>query len=137
MQTWQMLSVMTVVLWGVWGILAKLSTSQGTSPLLLAMLSSGAGLSVVAIFQLLARFPLDRPPLGVMYGLLAGAAGGLGAILFFHALRDGKASVVVPITACYPVLTIILGVMVLKEELSLAQGLGIGLAVTGMVLLSL
>lgn len=137
MQTWQMLSIMTLVLWGVWGVLGKFSTNQGTSPMLIAMLSSGAGLAIVAIVQLLVRFPLERPPLGVIYGIVAGAVGGLGAILFFYALREGKVSVVIPISACYPVLTIILGMVLLKEEVSMAQGLGIAFAVTGVVLLSL
>jgi len=137
MHTWQMFSLMTLVLWGTWGILGKLSTNQGTSPMLVAMLSSLGALAVVALVQLIARLPLHQPPLGLTYALLAGAVGGLGAILFFYALRDGKVSVVLPISACYPVLTILMAVLLLKEEVSLVQGLGIAFAVTGVLLLSL
>ena len=136
MQTWQLLSVVTLILWGAWGIFAKLSANQGTAPLLMATLGSGAGFSVILIGQLVAGFPPVRPTLGIIYGLLAGTVGSIGLILFFYALRDGKASVVVPLTACYPILTILLGVTILKEDLSLTQGIGLGLAATGIMLLS-
>ncbi len=137
MHTWQVFSIMTLILWGMWGVFSKLSANQGTSPLLIAMLSNAGGLAMVAFVESVARFSLNRPPLGMAYGFLAGAIGGLGSIFLFYALREGKISVVIPISACYPVLPILFGVMILKEGLSVAQGVGIGLALTGVLLMSL
>jgi transporter family protein len=63
--------------------------------------------------------------------------GGVGNIAFFHALTiGGQASIVVPATALFPVVTVILAVTVLRERISLLQWLGLGLALGAIYLLS-
>ncbi|MHC5080458.1 MAG: EamA family transporter [Planctomycetota bacterium] len=49
----------------------------------------------------------------------------------------GKASVVVPLTALYPVVTLVLVFVFLREPLTAKQGVGIALALAAMVLFSL
>jgi uncharacterized membrane protein len=92
------------------------------------------GLGVVAgSLGLLAflRFRVDLHVGGAAAGFLAGAALLLGIITFVWALGSGgKASVVVPMTALYPVVTI------LREQVTPVHGLGIGLALMPVVLLS-
>jgi transporter family protein len=61
----------------------------------------------------------------------------IGIITFTAALESGgKASIVVPMTALYPLVAIALGVTFLSESISPIQATGIGLALAGIVLMS-
>jgi transporter family protein len=60
----------------------------------------------------------------------------LGIITFSFALSTGgKASIVVPLTALYPIVTIVLGVAILKEQLTPTHGLCIVFALVAVILL--
>jgi transporter family protein len=63
----------------------------------------------------------------IAFGLLA--VGGL--VFLFLALERGEASLVVPIGATYPVLSAILAAIFLTEVITPLRALGIGLVVTG------
>jgi transporter family protein len=69
--------------------------------------------------------------------MLVGIVMVAGLMTFYQALEHGKVSVVVPLTAMYPLVTIILAVVVLKEELSPTQGIGVLLAIVAVVLISI
>ena len=66
-------------------------------------------------------------------GLLA--VGGIVALSL--ALRAGSASQVVPVTAAYPVLTVIVARVVLKENVTATGLVGMVLVVAGVILLAL
>jgi len=68
--------------------------------------------------------------------LVAGVFGGAGYIFFVKALEHGKASVVIPLTALYPAVTAIIALIILREKISLYQGIGIVLAIAAAILLS-
>jgi len=51
-------------------------------------------------------------------------------------VSKGKASVVIPFTALYPLITIILSFTILKETITAQQGMGIVLALISMILLA-
>jgi transporter family protein len=55
---------------------------------------------------------------------------------FYNALRLGDASLVTPASGTYPVLTAILAVLFLGEQMSVTRGLGIFFAVVGIVFLT-
>ncbi len=62
------------------------------------------------------------------------AAGGL--ILFFYALSKGDASVVVPTTSAYPIVTLIGAAIFLSESLTLPRVIGTALVIAGVVVIS-
>ena len=73
----------------------------------------------------------------LLLGVVAGSVNGLGTWLLFRSLEHGaKASVAVPLTALYPVVTVVLAFVFLAERLSLREWLGVALAVCGGALLS-
>jgi transporter family protein len=72
----------------------------------------------------------DRPVLEVARDLVG------GTLLFYQALARGKASVVLPMTAMYPALTVVLALLILGEVVSLKQGLGILFALIAVILLA-
>lgn len=70
------------------------------------------------------------------FALLAGMFGALGVYAYLLAADRGNVSQLVGITALYPVITVLLGVLVLNEPLTVKQMLGVGLAVLAIYLVS-
>jgi uncharacterized membrane protein len=83
------------------------------------------------------RWKLDRNRGGVTYGLLSGIATGLGTLGYYAALREQNASVVTPLTGVFPVLTVVLAFVVLRERLNKLQMAGMLLALASIVILSI
>ena len=78
----------------------------------------------------------DRLP-GISWAFLTGILGGVGNLAFFQALvKGGKASVVAPVTALFPMVTVVLALIFLKERLGRVQWVGLGLAFVAIYLLS-
>jgi len=59
----------------------------------------------------------------------------VGQICFYHALKTGEASRVVPLSGAYPLVAFILGVLILGEKVTLAKTAGILLVLSGVYLL--
>ena len=66
----------------------------------------------------------------------AGLAMALGLLFFFEALGRGPATVVVPLTALYPAITVLLSRVFLQEPLTLRHLAGLALALAAAWLLS-
>lgn len=69
--------------------------------------------------------------------ILAGILGSLGYVFFIKALERGKASIVIPLTALYPAITVVFALLLLKEKITVLQALGIVLALVATILMSL
>ena len=59
----------------------------------------------------------------------------IGQIFFYNALKAGEASRVVPLGATYPLISFILGIIFLKETMSMAKLGGLIFIILGAVLL--
>ena len=72
---------------------------------------------------------------GIFNALLAGALTCAGLMAYFHALSvGGKASTVVPLTALYPLVTVVLAVICLRERLNSFQLGGIAMSLVSIYL---
>jgi drug/metabolite transporter (DMT)-like permease len=72
---------------------------------------------------------------GIVCAFAAGILGCAGNIAYYHAFnRGGKAATVVPLTALYPLVTIVLAVVLLKEKLNRVQFVGVLLSLTAICL---
>src|SRR5262249_38674411 len=72
---------------------------------------------------------------GKLFAFGAGVITCLGNISYYDVLNRGaKASMVVPLTGLYPLVTVLLALVVLKEHLNLIQGLGIALSLVAIYL---
>jgi transporter family protein len=132
---WQFYASLALVVWGWWGYLPKraLATLDPRSVLVL----EGIGGVLVAVTLLVSsggRVAVDRS--GVLAAVATGVCGLGGAYFFLLALERGKASVIVPFTSLYPLVTLVLSVLLLRERPSLSNLLGIALAIAAVVLLS-
>jgi transporter family protein len=63
---------------------------------------------------------------GIFYALASGAVSCIGNVAYYDALsRGGKAALMVPLTALYPLTTVLLAMLLLKEKLNLIQKSGV------------
>ena len=134
--SWLWYALLCIFWWGLWGFLSKIG-SAAASPLQMQILFT-LGMLPVAIGMLLQmRWKLDRNRGGVTYGVLSGVATGLGTLGYYAALREQNASVVTPVTGLFPVLTVGLAFVVLRERLNNVQIGGMVLALASIVVLSI
>lgn len=134
MKSWQSYSILAVFVWGIWGLLSKISVDKlGTYQAYLAF-------SLGAIILPLCMLLFNRMPSiasHVWLGILTGLLGGLGTFLLASALRTGRANAVMPITAQYILITVILATAFYREPLTIQRVAGIVFGVAAIVLLSL
>jgi bacterial/archaeal transporter family protein len=135
---WMVLSLLTVVLWGAWGLQSKI-ISDRMSPWMNQVLFP-IGLIPAVLWALRSknvRRVTAEPRKGIWYAFLTGVLGGSGNIAFFLALASGgKASIVVPLVGLAPLVTVALALVILKESLTKAQIVGLGFALVSIYLLS-
>ena len=136
---WLLYTLAGMFFYGVWGIQSKVVTEH-VSPLANQVLSTPGLLIVTLALWLRREQPLAGSNrirgLGILFALITGILGAAGNVTFYEALRQGsKASVVVPLTTLYPMVTVILALVSLKERLNGYQMTGIGLAIAAIVVL--
>ena len=68
------------------------------------------------------------------FGLLPGAVLAIGLLFYYLALERGQVAIVVPLTATYPIVSVLLGVVILRERPSYSQLCGVVLTIVGIAL---
>ena len=131
--SWYYPSLIALCLYGAWGYWGT-RASNFINPLSITFYSSIGVLISGIIALILLDFKLDICPRGSIYGLLNGLANGIACIFFIIALRNGPTMPVVLVTSMYPLITLLLCVVFLKQELSLKHGLGMLFAVAALIL---
>ncbi len=138
---WLFWSLATIVLWGTWGLVSKIA-SAGVDAYVNQLLYT-VGLAPLLVFVAW-TVHRERPTeersgraAGIFWAFLTGILGGVGNIAFFEAMvKGGKASVVAPVTALFPMITVVLALLFLKERLGRTQWVGLALAFVAIYLLS-
>ncbi|MGH9328297.1 MAG: EamA family transporter [Terriglobia bacterium] len=136
MSEWMIFSLATIVFWGIMGLLQKLSTNWISADSV--FIWSRVGYLMLAIWLLATTSLHNLTGWNIALGIVVGFTNGLGAWYLYASLEQGaKASVAVPLTSLYPLLTVLLAVAFLGEKPKRYQWIGIGLAVVAGVLMSL
>ena len=125
---------LTTLFWGMAAIFDKLALGK-TSPFsgimvrqfIVSGILLGVGIGSGRLWNLAA---LDARTI-VFFGLSGICGGAAGLWTYYHALRLGGASLVVPITAAYPLITVLLSWLILQEGLTAARIIGAALIVLG------
>ncbi len=135
MPEWMHYSLLAIVLWGIVGLLQKLGTNRISATSLLVWLTVGF-VVLLPLFMREANL-WDMSKRGVLVGIVAGVLNGMGSWFLFASLEKGaKASVAVPLTALYPLVTVVLATVFLAETLTGLQWLGVFLALLSGAMLS-
>ena len=132
---WFWFAVITLISWGIVGLLQKLSTNY---------ISAESSLIWLVVGFLLLE-PLFYPGKAVFHysgwnlawALISGVLNALGAWALFAAMKSGgKASIICPLTALYPLVVVLLVPFILHESITLLQAAGVLCALIAVVLLS-
>jgi transporter family protein len=135
MSSWVWWSLLALFTWGFWGFFPKLAIRHMSSQSII-IYEVVAALAVALGCLIFVGFRPETHPRGILYAALTGVAGILGGLFYLFAMARGKVSVIVTLTALYPIITIVLAAVFLKEPVTLKQGCGMVLAVLSIVLLA-
>ncbi|MCD6146509.1 MAG: EamA family transporter [Thermoplasmata archaeon] len=135
MNSWVIFAILAMIVWGFWGFFPKLATNYISPKSVLVYEVIGAIIVGVAVLFLI-NFKPEVNAKGITFAILTGIAGTLGALFFIFAVSRGETSVVVTTTALYPLVTITLAFLILKEPITIKQGVGMIFAFAAMMLLS-
>lgn len=126
MPRWLIYTILTMLLWGGWGLVSK-PVADRLSPWQAQALSAIGLLPVIALLAFsknLRSGKKSRP--GFWLAFAGGIIASLGNVAYYKALgAGGKAAAVTPLTALYPVVTIALAMVFLRERLNPVQGVGV------------
>jgi uncharacterized membrane protein len=121
-----MLAVLAGVIVGIFFLsLARTSTTAGMWPLIAARVTSIALFGIIALA--IGRTVLMSAP-ATTTAVTGGVLDMLANAVYMLAARVGPLSIVVTLASLYPAATVILARVVLRERLSLVQGIGIACA---------
>ncbi len=129
-----LLLITTALLWGATPILEKTGLAK-VDPLVGVTIRSAivtAGLFVITFLLGKGRALLELDGRSILlFGVSGIMAGLLGMWTYFSALKMEATSKIVPIAACYPLVTALLSVLILKEGVTPQRIIGTALIVSG------
>jgi bacterial/archaeal transporter family protein len=132
--SWFFYALITIVSWGAVGLLQKLGTIRISSRSTLICVVLGFFV-LIPFLQYSELFHLSGYLLFI--GLFSGFLNALGSWFLFLSLERGaKASVAVPMTGLFPLITALLGVLILRERPSPLEWVGVACALLGGIMLS-
>lgn len=130
---WHFLTLISIFCWGLWGFLSKVVADKLEWGTVLALLSIGTLIVVLATTPASFVLKMDK---SIFIGLLAGVFCALGYLFFYRALLKADASAVIPISSMYIVVAVILAMIFLDEPITVRRIGGILSAVFAIFLLS-
>lgn len=134
---WFWYSLVCVLCWGGWALFSKLG-SREIPPKTMQFLFTIGSLPVCIALLIARRFKLEKNPKGIFYAVLNGILAGVGGLALFAAYHtNGNTSLITAATALYPMVTVLLAVIILRERIRLIQVVGLGFAALAMVIFSL
>jgi uncharacterized membrane protein len=128
---------MTLVCWGLWAFFPKLAQKHlgdATSGIIYQYLGSIIFVAVVVVAQGKSLPTWDLR--GALFAMAAGVAATVGSFFYYRSLATVDVSVASALTALYPSISILLGLLLLGERLVLRQWLGVALALVSVVLIA-
>ena len=128
-------AIVVIVTWGIVGLLQKLSTNHLSAETAVVWLVVGYLLLDPWLYPQESILMFSGRAL--VFAFLSALLNALGAWALLSAMKHGgKASIVVPLTALYPLVTVFLAPLVLHESITRLQGAGVVCALIAVVLLS-
>lgn len=135
-KAWLLYALVTTVFWGIWGAFIEIPEKAGFPATLgyVVWALTMVPCAIVALYIIRWKPETDRR--SVFLGMAVGLLGAGGQLILFEALREGPAYIVFPLISLFPVLTIVLSVIFLKEKTNLRHWVGIVLALVAAVFLA-
>lgn len=135
LKPWLLQSLMALGCWGLWAFFPKIAVKYTTPRNALIYEVMGCLMVALGVLFTVHR-DLDFNIKGIIPSLCTGIAGTSGLLFFLHAIQSGKLAVISTLTAVYPIVTILLATVFLKEKINAVQWLGVFLALVSVVLIT-
>ena len=127
-------AILAACIWGIVPLLEKVGLAKVSPFVGLFYRSLGVvlGLLMMGIFLVKPQQLKAIDGRSIMLLVLGGfLASFLAQICFYHGLKMGEVSRVVPISGMYPLIAFLLGVLVLGESFNVVKMMGAGLIIAG------
>lgn len=134
--TWLFYALITTIFWGVWGAFIEIPEKSGFPPTLGYVVWSLSMIPCAVIALRKVNWKLETDRRSIFLGMTVGLTGAAGQLLLFQALREGPAYMVFPFISLFPVCTILLAFVFLREYAKRKQWWGIGIALIAIFFLS-
>jgi drug/metabolite transporter (DMT)-like permease len=135
-QPWFRYALVTTLFWGVWGAFIEIPEKAGFPATLgyVAWAISMIPCALVALYSIGWKLETDLRSMGL--GMLIGLLGAGGQLILFQALREGPAYIVFPFISLFPIVTVLLSTLLLRERGNTRQWAGIAIALVAIFFLS-
>ena len=133
---WLAYAIITTGFWGIWGAFIEIPEKAGFPATLGYVVWSLTMIPCAFVALNIIKWKPETDKRSVFLGLTVGLLGAGGQLILFEALREGPAYIVFPLISLFPVLTIILSVIFLKEHTNKKHWIGITLALIAAVFLA-
>lgn len=134
--TWIIYAIACVFLYGIMQFFIKLSSNGNAIASSLYFVGSQFVAQVILGAYFISKTGFDVDPSTIKYSILGGIAAAVATILFFLALEQSTLSKVVPVVNLNLIVGVLLGVILLKDEMNFRIGAGIILAIVSIYLLT-
>ena len=134
---WFWYSVFCFACWAPFAFCAKLAEREISASGMQFLFTLG-GVPIALAVLASRRFKFERHGKGIAYGLAVGVLSGIGTLALFAAYHTaGNTAVITTATSLYPMVTVVLAVVLLRERLTAVQIVGLVFACVAFVLFSL
>ncbi len=133
---WLVYAMITTLFWGIWGAFIEIPEKAGFPATLGYVMWSLTMIPCALVALQIIKWKPETDKRSVFLGMMVGLLGAGGQLILFQALREGPAYVVFPLISLFPVLTIVLSVIFLKEKTNKRHWSGIVLALIAAVFLA-
>jgi uncharacterized membrane protein len=135
-KTWLFFALTTTVFWGIWGAFIEIPEKAGFPATLGYSVWALTMIPCALVALAIIKWKPETDRKSVFLGSVIGLLGAGGQLILFEALRSGPAYIVFPFISLFPVVTIFLSILFLKERAGMRQWAGIILALIAIFFLS-
>lgn len=129
------LIVIAILGWGVGSLFYKVA-NDNIHPIMVSTIVTAMYILLTPLSFTLFKVSYQLNATGIIFSLLGGFTMCIGSIAYFYALKNGGAGEITTVTALYPALTLVLSIIFMHEDMSIKKGIGVGLALLSVLLLS-
>ncbi|MEI6047297.1 MAG: EamA family transporter [Bacteroidota bacterium] len=132
---WLLYAILAAFTWAVWGILTKFISGNLSPYSNQILFTIGMLFSLPFVIGRCKRVEINVK--GIMVGICASLLAIIGNISVYKSfMLGGQASVVLPFTNLYPLVTILIALLIFKEKLHFMNCIGIAIVMPAIIILS-
>lgn len=133
---WLLYALITTIFWGIWGAFIEIPEKAGFPATLGYVVWALTMIPCALVALYFVKWKLEFDKRSIFLGSMIGLLGAGGQLVLFQALKDGPAYIVFPLISLFPVVTIFLSLLFLKEKAGKRQWIGIVVALMAIAFLS-